>query len=241
MTEESFAGQAAQEESKGFSDGKQADHASSPKAEDRLDALVAKMEKRLSDKDEFIEKLKSERRDDDDKLSKYEAEVKELREKLEALSSTNSKIDEALREVKAQREVSGTDRAEVNLDVVVEKAAQRMREEMTAEQRKVAEAENFKQVEAAVKEVWGDSFLDSLSSRCSELNISLEELDRLAKVSPKAAIELVTPKKTGSVAPTKGSVSTAAFTDTSKQQRPKSPMGFSTTKDDVAYWRSFRE
>lgn len=245
MTQESFADQAAkasQEQGSGFEQPAKTQDQEQQQAKptDSADAILARLEKRLNDKDEFIDTLKSETKEYRENLAKRDAEIQELREKLEALGSSNSKIDEALKELTQKREVGSADRAEVNLDEVVERATAKMKEDLTAEQRLAAEAANFNQVESAVKETYGEKYLDSLAERCKALDMSLVELDRLAKVSPKAALELLNLKATKTPTPTYGGVNTAAFKEQPQQHKPKSVMGMSNTKQDVAAWNAYK-
>lgn len=244
MTTQSFADQATEaskEQGSSFTAEGQADQA--PKASDptdRAEALFQKYEKRLNDKDEFIGTLKSETKEYREKLAERDAELAELRKQLEAQAGTNEKVDSALKELTQQREVSSKDKADVNLDDVIERATQAMEERLTAKQQAEAETANFNKVESAVKEVYGDKYLESVTARCSELGMSLVELDRLAKVAPQAALDLLKLKAKGTPAPTKSGVNTSAFNQEPQQHKPKTVMGMSNTKKDVDYWRSIK-
>jgi len=242
MTTQSFAdkaSEASQEQGSSFSsEGKVDQTTQVNEPTDKVEAVLQKYEKRLHDKDDFIETLKAEKREVAEKLSKYERELNELKERLEAQGQTSEKVDKALQELAQKREVGSNDNAGVNLDEVIERATAVMEEKLTAKQRAEAEAENFRKVEAAVKEAHGDKYIDAVSARCTELGMSLVELDRLAKVSPQAALDLLKLKPQGTAKPTGGSVNTAAFKEQAQQQKPKTVMGMSDTKTDVAYWRS---
>lgn len=227
----STAGQGEQEN--GFQQGDKPE-----KAEVQANDQYAKLQKRLDDKDEFIETLKSERKADAEKMLKLEQQLQELQEQWQADRKTNENVREAMEKITSQREVSSTDRAEVNLDEVVEKATQRLKETMTAEQMAAKQAENFSKVEEAVKGTFGSEFMPALTKRCEELGMSLVELDNLAKAAPQAAIELLMPKAGKSTAPTTSSANTAGFNQKPQQQKPKTVMGASTSKDDIAFWRA---
>jgi len=147
------------------------------------DENVELLKKRLRDKDEFIETLKSETKDFRDRIASLESQLQQART-----------IDELLDRVSQTHEPSQSSEPtapRLDEDSLLTKLEERVFGKLSQRQKQDLEEQNWKATVASLTQAYGDKYADHVRARADELSIPIEEMDRLAKTSPKALIELV--------------------------------------------------
>lgn len=165
------------------------------KPADNSNEELALYKRRLKDKDDFIETLKG--------------ETKELRTKVDELSQQVSQartIDELMERVKDYNEPSdqsGQTGPRLDEDKLLSKLEERVFGKLTAQQKLSLEEQNWNASVQLLQEKYGDKYTDYVRQRSVDLSVPIEELDRLAKTSPKALLELVAgPQQKSNMQPT---------------------------------------
>jgi len=151
--------------------------------------------KRLKDKDDFIETLKSETKDYRDKIQQLESQLQQAKT-----------IDELLERVK-DYEPSDTHEPtapRLDEDKLLSKLEERVFGKLSQKQREDVEMQNWNESVSKLQEKFGDKYADYVRSRATELSVPIHEMDRLAKTSPKAFLELVSgqQQRTNNMQPT---------------------------------------
>jgi hypothetical protein len=125
------------------------------------------------------------------------------------------------------------------LDALIEK---KVTATLTAQEQAALATSNLTNVVDKFKEVYGDKdkAKEAYEQKAKDLGLSIDYVNNLAATSPKAVFELYGLKDTQSV-PTKITSdvnSEAAINTNVVQDTPKSVMGQSTHKDDIAAWKA---
>lgn len=151
---------------------------------------------------EHIKKLEEEAQAYRDLIAEYEDKTKESR--------TVEELLERINQASATRN-EGPTASDVNVDDLISAAEERVLSSLNARERQEKEASNFNKAVESLKETYGDKYGDIVRTRASELGLGIEDMDRLAKSSPTALVELVRgQKRTASPQPSSSSVNTGA-------------------------------
>lgn len=188
------------------------------------------IQKRLDDQLKFIETLKKENFD--------------YREKLRNLENLDTKVDELLNMDRTSQDDTNGKTGQINVNDLKSQGFL-TKEDLEKEKELVQKTNNFKEVQKSLIDTYGeDKYLDVLTNRAKELGLSMEEVDRMAQTSPKAALRLFgADKKNTTGTATTSSINTQAFDKQSTTQSapPKSVMYGATTKDMINSWRQAGE
>ncbi len=175
-------------------------------------------------------------------IASLEAENKQLRESQVSLEQKVGEVDVIKEQVQTlltevqKNQHSDSPASTGTTDVNTLVAA--VKESISADGVATNESKNWNDSSAAAKALWGDDYLGKIQSKADELGMSIAEVDRLAKKSPKAFKQMVlgvAPQKNGNAAPTESSVSASALQASQGADEGK-PMKFTTasTKDRAA-------
>lgn len=144
---------------------------------------VEVLKKRLNDKDSFIETLKSETKEYRDRIQQLESQLQQAKT-----------IDELLERVKEYEpsDTSEPTAPRLDEDKLLSKLEERVFGKLSQKQRETVETQNWNESVSKLQEKFGDKYIDYVRNRATELAVPIEEMDRLAKTSPRAFMELVT-------------------------------------------------
>jgi len=147
------------------------------------DENVDLLRKRLRDKDEFIETLKGETKEFRDRIASLESQLQQART-----------IDELMERVSERHEPSQSSEPtapRLDEDSLLTKLEERVFGKLSQKQKQELETQNWNVAVAGLQEKYGEKYADFVRARADELAVPIEEMDRLAKTSPKALLELV--------------------------------------------------
>lgn len=186
---------------------------------------IAKLEKRLNDKDAFIETLKQERIQDRKLLET-------VTQKLEVFLQSGGRQDpDPEPQQRATPSISPEDLRKQGFVTI---------EDLQAAERKRAEDANLHSVLELGRQQYGTKLNEHVANRCREIGVDVEWARRQAASNPNVFIELFGIKKTAAKqppAPTESDVSTAAFRDAPPPAK-KSVMYGASTVDMLDAWKS---
>lgn len=149
---------------------------------------------------DHIKRLEDEAKAYRDMIAEYEGKLKE--------SSTVDSLMERINQASATRNEEPT-APNVNVDDLINAAEERVLSSLSARERQQREQDNFNKAVEDLQSIYKDRYAEVVRDRASELGMSVEDMDRLAKTSPRALMELVRgDKKTSSNAPSSSSVNT---------------------------------
>ena len=145
---------------------------------------ILELKKRDENAQPFIEQLKIEAQQYRDQIAEYELKLKE--------ADSASSIIARMQETQANATNNGESTAPaVDVDKLLDQAEQRVMQSLTERERQVREEQNFAKAAEALTSVFGDNVNQKVQERARALNLPVEEMDRLAKTSPDALVELV--------------------------------------------------
>jgi hypothetical protein len=130
------------------------------------------------------------------------AELQRAQEELAKARSIDDLLD-AMRQQESNQ--PGTTSPQIDQQELLNKLKTEVFSELTAAQQQAAEMQNWNTSIGMLKERHGDGFAVYVDQRAAELGIPVTKLEELAKTSPNAFMELVSPNKTRTAAPTTGS------------------------------------
>lgn len=169
--------------------------------DDRVGGLtreeIDQLLKRDQNAQRFIEQLKSERKADRERIQEMEQRLSE--------ATQFDDVIERMHDTRATDEKSTTS---VDVDELVSATERRIMESLTSRERDQKERENFNKAVEDLRSSYGDSFGQRIEERASQLGLPIEEMDRLAKTSPAALVELVRGSQSRGPAPTSSSTKT---------------------------------
>lgn len=121
-----------------------------------------------------------------------------------------------------------------------------LEQRLTERERQLAEIENLKQVDSALRNKFGDKAQEVVKQKCEEYGMSPQEMETWARKNPKAVSALfeVKPNPQGSPKPNTSSVSIPPIrpNDEPTLERPeKSLLSGATTQEQMEYMRKVRE
>lgn len=159
---------------------------------------------------EDLEKVLKQNQHGQDHIRRLESETAEMREQIRQLQqelSNSRSIDELLSEIRQQNTEShepGSTTPPVDENKLLEKLKSQVFADLSAAEQANLEQSNWQQSKTLLQERHGDGWASYVDSRAEELDMSIKDLESLAKTSPKAFIELVSPgqKPKGAVNPT---------------------------------------
>lgn len=172
---------------------------------------VELLKKRLKDKDDFIETLKGETKDYRDKIQQLEAQLQQAKT-----------IDELLDAVKNNEpsDTSEPTAPRLDEDKLLSKLEERVFGKLSQKQKETLEEQNWNESVTKLQEKFGEKYIDYVRNRATELKVPIEEMDRLAKTSPIAFMELVSgqQQRTTSMQPTQSNQRSSQTNQGSGQQ-----------------------
>jgi len=175
------------------------------------DDNVEILKKRLKDKDDFIETLKGETKEFRDRITQLESQLQQAKT-----------IDELLERVKDYEPSDASEPTAPRLDEdkLLSKLEERVFGKLSQRQKEDLETQNWNESVSKLQEKFGDKYLDYVRSRATELSVPIEEMDRLAKTSPKAFMELVSgqQQRSTTMQPTQSNQRTSSVNNNQGQQ-----------------------
>jgi hypothetical protein len=164
-----------------------------------------------------LDRILNQNRNAQDHIKTLESETAALRAEREALKAQleqSRSIDELLTTLKQQESREpGTTSPPMDQEQLLKTLKTEVFNDLTMAQQKALEAENWNKVVSTLQERHGDKFASYVDQRSKELDIPVKKMEELAKTSPNAFLELVSPGRQKSAAPTMGSQSMAFNAD----------------------------
>jgi hypothetical protein len=157
--------------------------------------------KAIAEKDAFINRLLQEARQKEEALQQA-INTKAFEDRIKALEEAKL----AQREEPLQREATPPVAPQIDEEAIARVMAKREAENNRTR--------NLMSVQEKLTEVWGENYPSRVKARAAELNVPMEEVNRLAATSPSALFALLgaTPQRpAGDVAPPPSRQNTAAF------------------------------
>ena len=155
-----------------------------PKNNDRVGGLTREEIEQLLKRDQnaqrFIDQLKSERKTDRERIQEMEQRLSE-----------STQFDDVIERMHDTRTTDEKSTTSVDVDELVTATERRIMESLTSREREQKERENFNKAVEDLRSSYGESFGQRIEERATQLNLPIEEMDRLAKTSPEALVELV--------------------------------------------------
>lgn len=194
------------------------------------DALEA-----LAHSQQFIETLKGESHTYQEELNQLKAEL----DKRESVEDVVSRLTG-----KSQHTEKKEDQPNSGVGLDEDTARKLIEEQITALRQKDSEADNFKKVQAALVEQYGDKAREVIRTRAAELNTTPADLEKLARTNPAMALGLL---GGGNVSPSKApsTPNHSPNRQPPKQgelSRPeKSLMRGAPTEEVIDYWRQVKD
>lgn len=184
-----------------------------------IDEQIAKMNKRIQDKDEFIDTLKSERQRDREQMEQMQRMLREFEEKLGKQSS----ISEVIEGLKNQQSRQTDSTSQFDPEELVERVKKETLSAVENKQLQSVYAANFQENARLVQEVYGKEQADAkIRQIAAENDLSFEDAIEMARSKPKAFRRLFVPEGTKARTPSStGSINTAAFKGNQQEQTKK--------------------
>jgi len=140
-------------------------------------------------------------------IKTLESETATLRNELQALRNELAKartIDELLNDSRQSNDsgLTGSTTPQLDAQALLAKLKEDVFSELTQAQRQAVEAENWETSISTLKARYGDRYAAYVDSRARELDMSIDDMESLARTKPKAFMELVDKKGTGIPSPT---------------------------------------
>jgi hypothetical protein len=158
---------------------------------------------------EDLEKVLNQNRHAQDHIKTLESETAAMRAELQRLQeelARSRSIDELLDAMRQQdHNEPGPTAPQLNQEELLKTLKNEVFRDLTLAQQREIEVKNWNQSVEMLRQRHGDGFASYVDKRAAELNIPVEKMEELAKTSPKAFIELVSPGASRSAAPTTGS------------------------------------
>lgn len=167
-------------------------------------------------------------------IERLEQEAKELRENV----TRGVSAEEVMRTV---QDLLKAERGQTPAATMDEAGIAGMLDRVVSErERKQAESANRNSVDVAMKGKFGEKAKEVFVQRATELGMSVQSLEAMAKSSPKAALELlgVKPAQGAPVAHSRSTINTEGLTQVRQDPAPRRLMtGGATQADIMAAWR----
>lgn len=208
----------------GGTGGQALDQSAAPQNAQPSKEDLAKLEKRLNDKDAFIETLKQERIQDRKLLET-------VTQRLEVFLQSGGRQDP---DPDAQRAAPSISPEELRKQGFV------TIEDLQAAERKRAEDANLQSVLELGRQQYGTKLNEHVANRCKEIGVDVEWARKQAASNPNVFVELFGIKKTAAkqpTAPMESDVSTAGFRDAPPPTK-KSVMYGASTRDMLDAWKA---
>lgn len=161
-------------------------------------------------------------------IKKLEVENQNMREK----ESESKAIDDILLALNSKKE--GSDDSQNRVDPEAIKKLVELT--FSEKEKKMTAANNKKSVIESLAKKFGDKAEEKYLSRAQELGMSVEDMDSLAKQSPKAALAFFSGMETAVTKNITSSVNTTNFMK-SPPQKPKSVMFGASSEEMLSTWR----
>lgn len=205
-------------------------------------------------KDE-VERILNQNRHAQDHIKTLESETAAMRAELQALREELVKsktIDDLLSGIRQpDSNQPGPTAPQIDQERLLKTLKDEIFKDLTAAQQQALERQNWEKSVTTLRERHGDGFATYVDQRAQELNIPVKKLEELAKTSPDAFVELVSPRGPRSAAPTTGSTSApinidketeAYFTKISVLRLKNTPEGREAKRawDDPDFQRRYR-
>lgn len=200
-----------------------------PKYKTVEDALEA-----LQHSQQFIETLKSEKQDLESKYTETQAELEKRESVEEAVARLTGK---------SQAEPKKEDQPESKTGVDEETISSLIEQHLNGARQKETEEKNFRQVQSALVDKFGDKTREVINTRAKELNTTPAELEKMARTNPNMALSLLGGGSVVSDAPSTPSQSSRDNRGVKQDlDRPKKSLLRGGSTDDVlSYWREVRD
>lgn len=185
-----------------------------------LQEQINKLNKRLQDKDEFIDTLKNERRSDESTVQELQNKLSELEQKVQKSAS----IEEVMERMQNQQTGTNDTTNHVDPQELEEKLKSSVLSEIEQQQLSKQYEQNFNDCFKAAVEAYGNEKAgEEIRRLAGEYDMTIEEVDDLARKRPKFFKDTFLPKGQKPTAPSQGSVNSAALKDTPNSRSDQTP------------------
>jgi outer membrane murein-binding lipoprotein Lpp len=154
-----------------------------------------------------VQKILSQNRHAQDHIKTLESETAAMRAELQALRDELAKaksIDDLLATMQQTNE-PGPTAPTLDQEQLLTRLKSEVFRDLSVAQQQSLELQNWNESVSTLRQRHGDGYAKYVDQRAAELGIPVPKMEELAKTSPKAFLELVSPGKTGTAAPTTGS------------------------------------
>lgn len=190
--------------------------------------------KKIENADNFIETLKTEKSEIENKYSQMEQQIAELRSRLD----TSLKLEDALKaQANPPKEDEPAQQPQQTAPVVDEASIiAKLREELSKDSEQNQQAVNLKDSIEKATQKYGKDWQDALVQKGKEYEMDQGAIEQMAKTNPVLFSKLFELNSKAQVTPAPSGGS--SFNGSQDQQeKPKSVMFGSSTKDLVDQWR----
>lgn len=145
---------------------------------------------------EDVQKLMKMNHDAQDFISQLKTETSELRSEVDKLQEELSKsktIDDLMEHQQRSFESELTEQKTPQLDegALLAKLEERVFDNMSKREQQSLQESNWEQSKSLAKDQFGDGYVDYVTNKAKELDISVKDMEQYAKTSPKVFMELL--------------------------------------------------
>ncbi len=195
------------------------------------DYTADEAKKKIENADMFIDTLKGEKTDQASEIESLRTQVKTLTRQLD----TSKKLEDFLESKQEPAKEPEPQQAQTTPAVDERTILDKLKAELAAESQQDVRASNMQKAITAASKIYGNEWQAQLLEKGSQLGMDKSSIQNMAETSPQAFAKLFGLESDGSATPAPQG-SSSGDTPT-QEQKPKSVMFGSTTKDLVEQWR----
>ena len=180
------------------------------------------MQKRNDDKDSFIDQLKTE-------TKSLRDEVKSLKDKV----TEGTTAAELLDRIQTQQSENTNDKTDVDVEELRKQIAADIKNSLESDGLAKVQADNLAEATLAAQEAFGEGYGQVVQTKLSEIGMTTDQLNELAKVNPNAATKLlgIEEKKSSKPFDSTGTINTQSVKAPETTTAPQNMMGGASEKD----------
>lgn len=156
-----------------------------------------------------LDKILNQNRNAQDHIKTLESETAAMRAELQRMQeelARSKSIDDLLDHMRQpESNMPGSTAPQFDQEQLLKTLKAEVFKDLTMAQQQSLEAENWNRSITVLRERHGEGFASYVDQRARELDIPVTKLEELAKTSPNAFVELVSPGRSRTAAPTTGS------------------------------------